>query len=67
VIFNYGIFPHTETSLAAEGITLHALASWWDVAALAQRLGRFEPGQYEAVQSFLEDPEGWSQKRAAAQ
>ena len=60
VIFNYGIFPQIETSLTAEGITLHALATWWDVAELADRLGRFEPGQYEAVRGFLENPEAWS-------
>ncbi|MBV8888975.1 MAG: orotate phosphoribosyltransferase [Alphaproteobacteria bacterium] len=60
VIFNYGIFPQIETSLAAEGIALHALATWWDVAELAERLGRFEPGQYAAVRRFLEDPEDWS-------
>jgi orotate phosphoribosyltransferase len=65
VIFNYGIFPHTETSLAAEGITLHALATWWDVAELAASLGRFEPGQYEKVKSFLENPETWSAQRTA--
>ncbi|HYM71749.1 MAG TPA: orotate phosphoribosyltransferase [Stellaceae bacterium] len=66
VIFNYGIFPHTETSLAAEGITLHALATWWDVAATAEKLGRFEAGQYEKIQSFLSDPENWSAAQAAA-
>src|ERR1700730_5171204 len=55
VIFNYGIFPHTESSLAAEGITLHALATWWDVAEVAQKMGRFEAGQYEEVQRLLED------------
>ncbi|HZT89091.1 MAG TPA: orotate phosphoribosyltransferase [Stellaceae bacterium] len=66
VIFNYGIFPHTESSLAAEGITLHALATWWDVAALADSLGRFEPGQYDKVKSFLENPEAWSAQRSAA-
>ena len=66
VIFNYGIFPHTETSLAAEGITLHALATWWDVAATAEKLGRFEAGQYDKIKSFLEDPETWSSERAAA-
>jgi orotate phosphoribosyltransferase len=64
VIFNYGIFPHTETSLAAEGISLLALANWWDVAAMAEKLGRFEPGQYEKVAEFLNDPEGWSASRA---
>src|SRR5580693_1671111 len=46
VIFNYGIFPQIETSLAGEGITLLALATWWDVAETAQSLGRFAPGQY---------------------
>ena len=66
VIFNYGIFPHTETSLAAEGITLLSLATWWDVAEMAESLGRFEPGQYEKVQSFLKDPNSWSKSRAAA-
>src|SRR5580700_9498094 len=66
VIFNYGIFPQIDTSLAAEGITLHALATWWDVAATAEKMGRFEPGQYEKVRSFLEDPENWPAKRAAA-
>ena len=64
VIFNYGIFPQIETSLAAEGITLLALATWWDVAQTAERLGRFAPGQYAAVRSFLEDPEAWSKARA---
>ncbi len=66
VIFNYGIFPQIETSLAAEGITLLALATWWDVAATAERLGHFAPGQYAAVESFLKDPEAWSKARAAA-
>ena len=65
VIFNYGIFPQTETSLAAEGINLLALANWWDVAATAARLGRFAPGQYDAVESFLKDPNAWSQARSA--
>jgi orotate phosphoribosyltransferase len=63
VIFNYGIFPQIETSLAAEGIALLALATWWDVAATAERLGRFAPGQYKAVESFLNDPNAWSKRR----
>jgi orotate phosphoribosyltransferase len=66
VIFNYGIFPQIDTSLAAEGITLHALATWWDVAAMAEQLGRFEAGQYDKIKSFLADPETWSTERAAA-
>ena len=60
------IIAAIETSLAAEGITLLALATWWDVAETAERLGRFGPGQYEAVESFLTDPNAWSKSRAAA-
>jgi orotate phosphoribosyltransferase len=66
VIFNYGIFPQIATSLDAEGITLLALADWWDVATTAERLGHFGPGQYEAVESFLHDPTNWSKNRATA-
>jgi orotate phosphoribosyltransferase len=65
VIFNYGIFPRIDTSLAAEGITLLALATWWDVAATAERLGRFAPGEYDAIRSFLKNPDAWSQGRTA--
>src|SRR5271155_4510130 len=66
VIFNYGIFPQIDTSLAAEGITLHALATWWDVAATAEKLGRFQAGEYEKIRNFLADPESWTTARAAA-
>jgi len=65
VIFNYGIFPQIDTSLAAEGITLLALANWWDVAQTAERLGLFAPGQYALIESFLKDPNAWSRTRAA--
>jgi orotate phosphoribosyltransferase len=65
VIFNYGIFPRIETSLATEGITLLALATWWDVARTAARLGRFTPAEYAAIESFLRDPDAWSKARTA--
>jgi len=65
VIFNYGIFPQIDTSLAGEGITLLALATWWDVAQTAERLGQFGPGQYAQIESFLKDPNAWSQARTA--
>jgi orotate phosphoribosyltransferase len=59
VIFHYGIFKSSTESLAAEKVRLHALATWWDVVAVAQELGYFQGGQLAAVRSFLEDPEGW--------
>ena len=59
VIFHYGIFPQSVTSLKAEGVKLHALATWWDVLKVAQGLGHFTPAQYAAIRSFLEHPESW--------
>jgi len=66
VIFHYGIFPQSTASLAAEGVTLHALATWWDVLGVAQGLGYFTPPQYAAIKSFLEKPDAWRSAASAA-
>jgi len=66
VIFHYGIFPQTIASLAAEGVQLHALATFWDVLRVAQGLGYFTPEQYAAVRSYLENPDGWAPAASAA-
>jgi orotate phosphoribosyltransferase len=60
VVFHYGIFPQSVASLEAEKVALHALATWWDVLAVAERLGYFTPSQFAAVKSFLDDPDNWS-------
>ena len=60
VIFHYGIFPQSVDSLAAKKVALHALATWWDVLAVAESLGYFTPAQFAAVKSFLDDPDKWS-------
>ena len=66
VIFHYGIFPQSVTSLEAEGVKLHALATWWDVLAVANGLGYFTPEQYAALKSFLEHPDSWQPATSAA-
>jgi orotate phosphoribosyltransferase len=66
VIFHYGIFPQSVDSLAAEKVSLHALATWWDVLAVAESLGYFTPAQFAAVKSFLDDPDHWSAPAGAA-
>jgi orotate phosphoribosyltransferase len=66
VIFHYGIFPQSVTSLEAEGVTLHALATWWDVLAVAHGLGYFTAEQYAALKSFLEHPDSWQPTASAA-
>jgi orotate phosphoribosyltransferase len=59
VIFHYGIFPSSVASLAAEGVSLHALATWHDVLELANRRGTFTQAQYQAIKAFLDAPEKW--------
>ena len=66
VIFHYGIFPQSVTSLEAEGVKLHALATWWDVLKVAHGQGHFTTAQYAAIRSFLEHPESWRPGQSAA-
>ncbi len=60
VVFHYGIFPQSVEALAAIGVRLHALATWWDVLAVAGESGRFDAETLAEVRAFLEDPEAWS-------
>jgi orotate phosphoribosyltransferase len=60
VVFHYGIFPQSVASLAAVGVRLHGLATWWDVLAAAEESKRLDPAGVAAVRAFLDDPEGWS-------
>ncbi|MGI1661212.1 orotate phosphoribosyltransferase [Palleronia sp. KMU-117] len=66
VIFYYGIFPETETTLGAHGVRLHSLCTWWDVLAEARRRGAFDAGTLAEVEAFLNDPRAWQEARAGA-
>ncbi len=63
VMFSYGIFPQAEADLAAEGVELHALATWHDAVAAAEAHGYFTADALAEVRRFLADPEGWSKGR----
>jgi orotate phosphoribosyltransferase len=65
VVFNYGIYPKSIASLEAEGVRLHALATWWDVLRVAEALGSFTPERYAAVRAYLENPDAWSATRSS--
>jgi orotate phosphoribosyltransferase len=65
VIFHYGIFPQSVAGLAALGVRLHALATWWDVLSVARADGYFDAETLDEVERFLNDPDGWSASRAA--
>ena len=60
VVFYYAIFPNAPKVLADMGLTMHHLATWWDVLAVAKAGSRFEPRVLHEVEGFLNDPAGWS-------
>ena len=64
VIFSYGIFPETETTLADHGVRLHALCTWWDVLSEARARGVFDAETLAGVEAFLHDPRKWQEARA---
>ena len=63
VIFSYGIFPGTIESLAAHGLTLHALCTWWDVLAAARASAAFDEATLTEVEAFLNAPRVWQEAR----
>ena len=63
VIFSYGIFPETDETLGAHGVTLHALCTWWDVLAAAKESGAFSDQTLSEVESFLKAPRAWQDAR----
>jgi orotate phosphoribosyltransferase len=60
VFFFYDIFPEARKILGDLGVTLHSLATWWDVLAIAKASGKFDPAKLAEVEQFMHDPAGWS-------
>ena len=60
VLFYYDIFPESARIIAETGVTMHALATWWDVLRVARDGGHFDAGVLDEVESYLKDPNGWS-------
>lgn len=60
VVFFYGIFPSALDRLAAAGLRLHFLATWWDVLAEAEAVGTYAASDLAEVRAFLSDPVAWS-------
>jgi len=66
VVFFYDIFPEGRKILSDLGITLHALATWWDVLEAAKRSGRYDQGRLADVEAFMNDPVAWSKAHGGA-
>lgn len=64
VIFYYDIFAGVPEALAAEGVTLHHLCTWWDVLAEARAQGAFDAATLDEVERYLRNPAEWSAARA---
>lgn len=60
VIFHYGIFPQQLAKLTDQGVTLHALATWWDALAVAEEQGYLNRQGLATVRAFLTEPDAWS-------
>lgn len=59
-IFYYDIFPEAPQRLKDHGLTLHYLATWWDVLALSKEKGYFDDKTLTEVEAFLNGPLAWS-------
>ena len=61
VLFFYDIFPESESILEELDVTMHYLATWRDVLAVAKRDERFDDRTLAEVEKFIEDPPAWSE------
>jgi orotate phosphoribosyltransferase len=66
VFFYYDIFPEGRKILDDLGVTMHALATWWDVLAVAKASGKFDPAKLAEVEKFMHDPDGWAKAQSAS-
>ncbi len=62
VVFFYGVFPGSFEQMKAMDLTLHHLATWWDVLEVCRERPWFSESALTGVRTFLEDPVRWSAK-----
>ena len=60
VVFYYGVFPGSFETMAAMGLNLHHLCTWWDVLEVCRERPYFAESALREVRKFLEDPMAWS-------
>ena len=62
VIFYYDIYPGVREGLAAEGVALIQLCTWWDVLAEARAQAKFDLDTLAEVERYLRSPTEWQPK-----
>ncbi|MBB4063882.1 orotate phosphoribosyltransferase [Gellertiella hungarica] len=60
-LFYYGIFADAEARFANGKVSLHHIATWRDVLAVARDKALFDPQTLASVESFLDAPLAWSE------
>lgn len=63
VVFFYGVFPGGFETLKRMNISLHHLATWWDVLEACRERPYFSDSALAEVRRFLENPVAWSAAR----
>lgn len=66
VIFYYDIFKDALANLASENVSLHYLATWWDVLAAIKADLAYSDERVARVEAFLNDPISWSEANGGA-
>ena len=66
VFFFYDIFPESKKIFGDLGVTLHSLATWWNVLDVAKKSGKFDVEKLKDVEAFMKDPAGWSKAHGGA-
>ena len=66
VIFYYDIFKDAMQKLADEQVSLHYLATWWDVLAAIKANPDYSDERVARVEAFLKAPVEWSQANGGA-
>jgi orotate phosphoribosyltransferase len=61
VIFYYDIFPDGTEILKDAQVTMHHLATWWDILRVAKDEGLFDSKTLTEVEKYFNDPKAWSE------
>jgi orotate phosphoribosyltransferase len=59
-LFYYDIFPKARAEMQEKGVTLHNIATWRDVLAVAKAQKLFDQNTLSEVETFLNGPLEWS-------
>jgi len=60
VMFYYDIFPESKKILKEINVSLHHLATWWDVLRVVKQGKYFQATAIDEVERFLNAPAKWS-------